>query len=297
MARSSCSLPLAQQQAVRRGEDKCSPAKTRAPCYFCGVHPRGRCGHRKVTSLICYTRMTHFRLTPTFALPVASVMPWCARSIFMATLLASSLIGCGGRASDTCDSCDAIPRPGPLDLSSTDAAALMRAKVPPSAKLVYLDSDPHEYLALDGTSRSWFSTFEDEGTQQAWFGRISTLSGVATVSLEPGSYVDCPGPGATDLPSSELVPDAVRRFSAAGLPDALISLGLSYSEAAPCVVATVADTVGALLTGHYVLANVQSEGQGQSFHKWSYYDDQGQFHALCGPCETGLPGNCMSCTR
>ena len=172
----------------------------------------------------------------------------------------------------------------------------MRAKVPPSAKLMYLDSDSQELLAPDGTSRSWFSTFEDDGTQQAWFLRISTLSGVATVSLEPKSYVDCPGPGATDLPSSELVPDAVRRITAAGLPVALITLGLSYSEAAPCVVANVADTVGALLTGHYVLAHVQSEGQGPSFHDWSYYDDQGQFHALCGPCEMGLPGNCTSCT-
>ena len=159
---------------------------------------------------------------------------------------------------------------------------------------MYLDSDSQELLALDGTSRSWFSTFEDEGTQQAWFGRISTLSGVATVSLEPGSYVDCPGPGATDLPSSELVPDAVRRFRAAGLPVALITLGLSYSEAAPCVVAKLADTGGALLTGHYVLAHVASETQ--SFLEWSYYDDQGQFHARCGPCETG-PGNCMSCKR
>jgi len=160
---------------------------------------------------------------------------------------------------------------------------------------MYLDSDSQELLALDGTSRSWFSTFEDEGTQQAWFGRISTLSGVATVSLEPKYYMGCPE-GATDLPSSELVPDAVRRFRAAGLPVALITLGLSYSEAAPCVVANVADTVGALLTGHYVSANVQSEGQGQPLHEWSYYDDQGQFHALCR-CETGLPGNCMSCTR
>jgi len=162
---------------------------------------------------------------------------------------------------------------------------------------MYLDSDPQELLAADGTSRSWFSTFEDEGTQQAWFGRISMLSGVATVSLEPKSYVDCPGPGATDLPSSELVPDAVRRVRAGGLPAALITLGLSYSEAAPCVVANVADTVGALLTGHYVLARVQSEAPEKGFHEWSYYDDQGQFHARCGPCETGLPGNCTSCKR
>ena len=236
-------------------------------------------------------------------------MPCCARSIFVATLLASLLIGCGGQVSDACDSCDAPPGPLPgkpggvadagaqLDLSSTDAAALMRAKVPPSAKLMTLDNDPLEWLALDGTSASWFVTFEDEGTQQAWFGRISTLSGVATVSLEPKLYLDCPGPGATDLPSSELVPDAVRRFRATDLPVALISLGLSYSEAAPCVVANVADTVGALLTGHCVVANVQSEAPGQPFNEWSYYDDQGQFHAFCGPCETGLPGDCMSCAR
>lgn len=244
---------------------------------------------------------THLRPTPPLVLAVSSVMPCCARSIFIATLLASSLIGCGGRTSDTCDSCDAIQPPGSvpakLGLSSTDAAALMRAKVPPSAKLISLDSDSQEMLALDGTSSSWFSTFEDEGTQQAWFGRISTRSGVATVALEPKFYVDCPGPGATDLPSSELVPDAVQRFRAAGLPVALITLGLVYSEAAPCVVANVADTVGALLTGHYVSAHVRSEGQGQSFHEWSYYDDQGQFQARCGPCEMGLPGNCMTCTR
>ena len=212
------------------------------------------------------------------------------RSIFLATLLASSLIGCGGRASEPCDGCDAIP--GPLDLSSTDAAALMRTEVPPSAKLMYLDNDPHEVLAFNGTSRSWFSTFEDEGTQQAWFGRISTMSGVATVSLEPRSYEDCPGPGATDLPSSELVPDAVRRVRAAGISYPR----LSYSEAAPCVVANVADTVGALLTGHSVSAYVWEAGQGRG-QQWSYYDDQGQFHALCGPCDTGLPGNCTSCRR
>ncbi|MEO8903371.1 MAG: hypothetical protein ABI627_17765 [Polyangiaceae bacterium] len=165
----------------------------------------------------------------------------------------------------------------------------MRAKVPPSAKLVYLDSDSQ--VALDGTSRSWFSTFEDEGTQQAWFGRISTLSGVATVSLEPGAYVDCPGPGATDLSSSELVPDAARRFK---LPVEGPSSALRYSEAAPCVVAKVADTVGALLTGHYVLAYAQGD-YGHHFSEWSYYDDQGQFHALCGPCETS--GDCVSCKR
>lgn len=228
-------------------------------------------------------------------------MPCSAHSIFIATLLVSSLIGCAGRVSDHCDSCDAIQPPGPLPeklgLSSTDVTALMRAEVPPSAKLIYLDSDPHELLANDGTSRSWFSTFQDDGTQQAWFGRISTLSGVATVSLEPGFYVDCPGPGATDLPSSMLVPDAVRRFKAAGLPDSLITLGLSYSEAAPCVVANVANTVGALVTGHYVLARVRTEGLEPGFHEWSYYDDQGQFQARCGPCETGLPGNCTSCKR
>lgn len=258
-------------------------------------------GHVLPCPIGCNPTRSHLRLTPPLALAVALVMPCCARSIFIATLLASSLIGCGGRVSDTCDSCDEVQPPGPLPaklgLSSTDAAALMRAKVPPSAKLMYLDSDSQEQLAPDGTSRSWFSTFEDEATQQAWFGRISTLSGVATVSLEPKSYVDCPGPGATDLPSSELVPDAVRRFRAAGLPDALISLGLSYSEAAPCVVANVADSVGALLTGHYVLAHVQSEGPPQPSYEWSYYDDQGQFHARCGPCETGEPGNCVSCTR
>ena len=243
--------------------------------------------------------MKHFRVTPSFALAVASAMPWSARSIFIATLLASSLIGCGGRVSDTCDSCAAIPRPGPLpaqhDLSSTDAAALMRAQVPPSAKLIYLDSDSQEMLAVDGTSGSWFSTFEDEGTQQAWFGRISTLSGAATVSLEPGSYVDCPGPGATDLSSSELVPDAVRRFRSAGLP--VEQSRLTYSEAAPCVVAKVADTVGALLSGHHVLVHGQSEPGYFNGYEWSYYDDQGQFHALCGPCEMELPGSCMSCTR
>jgi len=138
-------------------------------------------------------------------------MPCIARSIFLAALLASSLIGCGGRVSDTCDSCGgATELPGPvpakLELSSADAAALMRAKVPPSAKLIYLDSDPQ--VARDGTSSSWISTFEDEDTQQAWLGRISTLSGVATVSLEPKSYVDCPGPGATDLSSRELGPPA-----------------------------------------------------------------------------------------
>lgn len=257
-----------------------------------------RCGHRKVTSLICHTRMAHFRLTRHLALAVASVMLCCARSIFVATLWASSLIGCGGRMSDTCDSCEAIRPPGPLPakfgLSSTDATVLMRAKVPPSAKLLYLDSNPQESLAPDGTSRSWFSTFEDEATQQAWFGRITTLNGVATVSLEPAFYVDCPGPGATDLSSSELVPDAVRRVRAAGLP--LEYPKLSYSEAAPCAVANVAGTVGALLTGHYVLAHEQSEGPGWGL-AWSYYDDRGQFHALCGPCEMGLPGNCTSCTR
>jgi len=229
-------------------------------------------------------------------------MPCCARSIVMATLLASLVIGCGGRVSDTCDSCDAPPGPLPakpggvaddgtqLALSSTDAAALMRAKVPPSAKLMTLDNDPMEWLALDGTSHSWFASFEDESTQQAWFGRISTLSGVATVALEPKLYLDCPDPGATDLPSSELVPDAVRRFRAAGLPAEQAKL--SYSEAAPCVVANVANTVGALLTGHYVFAK---EIERQSL-EWSYYDDQGQFHALCGPCESG-PANCMSCAR
>ena len=167
----------------------------------------------------------------------------------------------------------------------------MRAQVPPSAKLIYLDSDSQGSLTSDGTARSWFSTFEDEGTQQAWFGRISTLSGVATVSLEPGSYVDCPGPGASDLSSSELVPDAVRRFR---LPVDW-ALELSYSEAAPCVVAKVADTVGALLTGQYVSA--YREGDDGRHYGWSYYDDQGQFHALCGPCGTGTPGTCMSCTR
>lgn len=112
------------------------------------------------------------------------------RSSFVATVLGSSLIGCGGRASDTCDSCGGAtelpgPPPGKFELSSTDATALMRAKVPPSAKLIYLDSDPDRTLAGDGTSSSWFSTFEDEDTQQAWFGRISAQSGVATVSLEP----------------------------------------------------------------------------------------------------------------
>ena len=134
--------------------------------------------------------------------------------------------------------------------ASSPLAGFCIANVPPSAKLLYLDSEHSDgNLALDGTARSWLSTFEDEGTQQAWFGRISTLSGVATVSLEPGTYVECPGPGATDLSSSELVPDAVRRFR---LPVDW-ALELSYSEAAPCVVAKVADTVGALLTGHYVL--------------------------------------------
>lgn len=215
--------------------------------------------------------------------------------MFLATLLASSLIGCGGRASDTCDSCDdAMPRPGTLpaslDLSSADAAALMRAKVPPSAKLMYLDSDPQGGPTLDGTSRSWFSTFEDEDTQQAWFGRISTLSGVATVSLEPKTYVDCPGPGATDLSSRELVPEALRRFSAAAGLSVENYGQWSYSEAAPCVVANVANSVGALLTGHSVLSHA-IEGGGPSFT--SYYDDQGQFFALCSPCKSG---DCMSCT-
>lgn len=240
-------------------------------------------------------------MTPNFgsrlvAAALTSGMPRTARSLFQATLLASSLLGCGGRASDTCGACDDPSQlPGStlseLDLSSTDAVALMRAQVPPSAKLMSVDNDPQGWLTLDGTSRSWFVTFEDEETQQAWFGRISTLSGVATVSLEPKLYIDCPGPGVTDLSSTKLVPDALRRVSAAE-GASVYSYRWSYSEAAPCVVANVANTVGALLTGHSVLSS-QIEG-GQPF--WSYYDDQGRFSALCGPCKTGS-GDCMNCKR
>ncbi len=209
---------------------------------------------------------------------VTSGMLCVVRSIFLATLLASSLIGCGGQVSDSCDSCAAMqhPRSSPENgLSSTDATALMRAKVPPSAKLMSLDNDPHEWLAHDGTSPSWFCTFEDDDTQQAWFGRISALSGVATVSLEPKLYLHCPGPG----------------FSASGWRDD--STIVSYSEAAPCVVANVAGTVGALLTGHYVSAT-QFESGG-NFDAW--YDDDGQSSALCGPCKSGPPSACTSCTR
>lgn len=74
------------------------------------------------------------------------------------------------------------------------------------------------------------------------------------MSLEPKSYLDCPRPGAADLSSRKLVPEALRRFSArAGVPVEQYGR-LSYSEAAPCVLAIVANTVGALLTGHYGLS-------------------------------------------
>src|ERR1041384_6603233 len=99
-------------------------------------------------------------MTRTFDSRLLAVAVTCGmlrfvRSIFLATLLASSLIGCGGRASDSCDSC-AMQNPGlppeELGLSSTDATALMRAQLPPSAKLLYLDNDPQEWMAFDGTS-------------------------------------------------------------------------------------------------------------------------------------------------
>lgn len=88
----------------------------------------------------------------------------------------------------------------------------------------------------------------------------------------------------------------MRRFDAAGLPSRLIERELRYSEAAPCVVANVADTTGALLSGHSVFKQGQGD-YGNYSNGWSYYDDQGQFFALCGPCKTGLPGDCMSCSR
>jgi hypothetical protein len=117
--------------------------------------------------------------------------------------------------------------------------------------------------------------------------------GVPHTSVQVTAGSDCTGPGATDLPSTELVPDAVERFRAVPLPTSFEKL-LHFEEAAPCAVAKFADTGDALVTGHYVSTQWQNE-QGKFEFAWAYYDDQGQFQTLCGPCETNHSALCTSC--
>jgi hypothetical protein len=214
------------------------------------------------------------------------------------------VLSCGGRAQSDTTPGDTAPgdtTPGtcsgcPLPrLSSSQAIAAMRKKLPSDARLVMARASPAGSLSADGTDVDWVLYFISDSTLQAWDGRAFTLSGTLELTLEANTYYACDGPDLNDIPSTELVPQALRQIDALSLAPAQYTLPY-YWEMAPCRVADQSSSNGAFLTGHTVQVRRRMQPQPDQY-LWSYFDDDGKPLELCGPCVTSsLAPDCTQCT-
>jgi hypothetical protein len=158
------------------------------------------------------------------------------------------------------------------------------------------DADKSKSLRL--TQRGWNGrglvlSFISDSTLQAWDARAFTLGGTLELTLQANVYSACEGPDLNDIPSTELVPQALRQVDALSLAPAQFT-SLDYWEMTPCRVSDRSISSGARLTGHTV--HVRRRLPQTDQYLWSYFDDHGKPLELCGPCVTsGLAPDCTQC--
>ena len=192
-------------------------------------------------------------------------------------------LSCGGKSESHGEEAARLER-----VSSAEADRAIRAALPEGARLRELRANPAGSMDVEGRDTDWVAWAQDDVSRQRFGAWVKPDGRSIRVTLNQADYGECPAPDLVEVDSAFAVPDALERIDQLRLRQAEFVWSYYWQE-----VRCRAESAVFAPTGH--LVQTTRRGPDWQHFIFAHYDDAGDLVALCGPCDSGLPENCVEC--